>query len=130
MAQGLWDASMAYSIAQFFRRTMAEDAMTAASADESGVAVAGAADANPGLVLHINGSFHSRGRRGIPERLAEYCGGGAAPGVLVVTCASAEDVSKFPAHLAPFAASGGTGDDYIILTDGMVDASFDISHPI
>lgn len=130
VVQSLWDASMAHSIAQFFWRTLADDAMTAASSGDAVAAAVVAAEPTAGLVLHINGSFHSRGRRGIPERLAEYCHADKAPTVLVVTCASCEDVSQFPAHLAPFAASGGTGDDFIIMTNGMVDASFEISHPI
>jgi len=79
VAQNLRDASMAYWIA-----------------DRLG-------DSRP-LVVHINGSFHSAGRLGIPEHLAWYA---PEARVLVVTMRSAEDV-----HTAP----EPTNDDFIILT--------------
>lgn len=125
-AQGLWDASMAWTLAQFHQRTtLAVDSNGGSEASEAAAA---------GLVLHINGSFHSRGRRGIPERLAQYSAHAGtavpAPRCLIVTCASCADVTKFPDYLAPFASSGGTGDDFIVLTDGMVAPSFEIQHPI
>jgi uncharacterized iron-regulated protein len=54
-AQSLWDAGMAFSIAEFLKR-------------------------NPGMrVLQCNGSFHSAERLGIPEHLARY-----RPGVSMV----------------------------------------------
>jgi uncharacterized iron-regulated protein len=130
-AQCLWDATMAWTLAKFYDNTLANDAR-----DSEATASSSAAKAAAGIVLHINGSFHSRGRHGIPERLAQYCaasdrpGSRAVPRCLVVTCASSADVSNFPAHLAAFASTGGTGDDFVVLTDGMVSPSFEIEHPV
>ncbi len=127
-AQCLWDASMAWTLAKFHCQTHAEGAGDSEAT--------GKAHSAAGLVLHINGSFHSRGRRGIPERLAQYCASGDGPGAgtgarcLVVTCATSTDVANFPAHLAAFASTGGTGDDFIILTDDIVSPSFEIEHPV
>ena len=59
---------------------------------------------NP-LVLHVNGSFHSEGRLGIPEHLARYAP--EAP-ILVVTMRSVDDI-----HAPPQPSN----DDFIILTD-------------
>lgn len=59
----------------------------------------------PPLLLHVNGSFHSARRLGIPERLLGY-----SPGVriLVVTMIPADDINGAPAP---------SNDDFIILTD-------------
>eukprot|EP01043_Picozoa_sp_COSAG02_P040093 COSAG02_NODE_3216_length_7160_cov_11.806260_5_plen_491_part_00 len=122
-AQCLWDASMAWTLAKFHCQARPKGNT-------------GKVQSAAGLVLHINGSFHSRGRRGIPERLVQYCASGDGPGArtgprcLVVTCASSTDVGNFPAHLAAFASTGGTGDDFIILTDDAVSPSFEIEHPV
>jgi hypothetical protein len=127
-AQCLWDASMAWTLAQFHCQTRAEGAGDSETT--------GKAESAAGLVLHINGSFHSRGRRGIPERLVQDCASGDSPGAdtgprcLVVTCATSTEVANFPAHLAAFASTGGTGDDFIILTDDAVSPSFEIEHPV
>ena len=80
-AQNLRDATMAFALAEH---------------------LAG----HPGaLVVHLNGSFHSEGGRGIPEHLARY-----APGtrVLVVTLRPSEALAEAPAPGA---------DDFIVLTD-------------
>ncbi|WP_412068822.1 ChaN family lipoprotein [Rubrivirga sp. IMCC43871] len=74
-AQNLRDATMAWQIAE-------------------------ALALNPGaLVLHVNGSFHSAGGRGIPEHLARL-----APGARVLIVTMAPD------------AEPGHGDDFVVRT--------------
>jgi uncharacterized iron-regulated protein len=66
--QALWDATMAYSIAQELMR-------------------------RPGaLVLHVNGKFHSEERMGVPTQLLRY-----RPGTrhVVVTVVSGESFPNF-----------------------------------
>lgn len=83
-AQTLRDASMAYRITEFLKR-------------------------NPGaLVVHVNGTFHSEGRLGVPEQIEHYRRGTRT---LIVTIVRGEGFSRFdaPRHK-------GLG-DFIILTD-------------
>ena len=70
-AQSLWDASMAYSIAEHLLRSPNS------------------------RVLHVNGSFHTANRLGIVEHLLRY-----RPGtkVLVVTMVPSKDFPKFDAE--------------------------------
>lgn len=79
-AQNLRDATMAWRIAETLRQSP------------------------NAFVLHVNGSFHSEGRLGIPEHLARY-----APDarVLVVTVRPAADVDAAPTP---------NGDDFVLLT--------------
>ena len=64
--------------------------------------------------------------RGIPERIDEYFAAqGVQKDILVVTVASCEDVSVFPTSLLP-PDGAVAGDDFIVLTDGFVPASFGI----
>lgn len=67
-SQSLWDATMAYSVAEHLKK-------------ESGV-----------LVIHLNGGFHTENRLGTPEHLEKY-----APGVkfLVVTIKPDENFTRF-----------------------------------
>jgi uncharacterized iron-regulated protein len=78
-AQALWDATMAFSIAEYLKRTK-----------------------NP-LVVHLNGAFHTENRLGTPEHLLKY-----APKTkfLVVTMRYEENFTNFDkakhAHLGDF----------------------------
>jgi Uncharacterized iron-regulated protein len=67
-AQSLWDATMAYSIAEFLMRSPRAQ------------------------VIHLNGGFHTEKRLGIPDHLLRY-----RPGTsfLVVTILSAKSFPKF-----------------------------------
>ena len=76
-AQCLWDATMAYSIAEFLLREPRA------------------------RVLHVNGSFHSEKHMGIPEHLLRYRPGTA---LLVVTLTSHKDFPKF--HVGDLADAG------------------------
>jgi uncharacterized iron-regulated protein len=77
-AQGLWDASMAYSIADFLTR-------------------------HPGMrILHVNGSFHTAAHLGIVEHLSRY-----RPGASVVVVTILSD-SSFPTFDAKTMAGQGT----------------------
>ena len=58
-----------------------------------------------GLVVHVNGSFHSEAGRGIPEHLARLA---PAARALTVTMRPAADVAASP---------GPSGDDFVVLTD-------------
>lgn len=83
-AQSLWDAAMAYSIAEFLKQ-------------------------HPDRrVLEINGSFHSEGHLGIPERLEVY-----RPGTKTVVVTMIRDKS-FPAWKEADMKSAG---DFVIVTD-------------
>jgi uncharacterized iron-regulated protein len=69
-AQSLWDAGMAYSIAEYLLR-------------------------NPGSnVLHVNGSFHSAQHLGIPDHLDRYA---PRTSTLVITMISAASFPNFEA---------------------------------
>jgi uncharacterized iron-regulated protein len=83
-AQTLRDASMADSIAGFLKRR------------------------GRGLVLHVNGAFHSEERLGVPEQLKHYRPGARA---VVVTAVPEADFTKFDA------ARHGRLGDFVILTD-------------
>ena len=67
--------------------------------------IAEARAAHPGaLVVHVNGSFHSAGRLGVPEHLARL---DPEAEVVVVTMDRVADVEAAPAP---------AGDDFVILT--------------
>jgi len=83
-AQTLRDASMADSVAGFLNRR------------------------GRGLVLHVNGAFHSEERLGVPEQIKHYRPGAR---VVVVTAVPEADFTKFDA------ARHGRLGDYVILTD-------------
>jgi uncharacterized iron-regulated protein len=89
-AQNLRDASMAYRVAEFLDRNRG------------------------GLVVHVNGTFHSEGRLGVPEQLALYRPRARA---VVVTILRGEGFPAFDA-----ARLGGLG-DFVILTDPSVPRS-------
>lgn len=73
LAQNLWDATMAYSIAEELLQ-------------------------RPGSrVLHLVGSFHVRNRTGLPEHLAYYRPGTST---LIVILEAVADVNDFPDELA------------------------------
>ncbi len=69
-AQSLWDATMAYSIAEYLKH-----------------------HANA-LVLHLNGKFHSENHLGAPEHLSRYA---PKSNSLVITILSAENFQTFDA---------------------------------
>ena len=63
--------------------------------------IAGALEAHPGaLVVHVNGSFHSADRLGVPEHL-----GTLMPGARVVVVT-----------MGPQAPDGPTADDFVVVT--------------
>lgn len=83
-SQSLWDATMAYSIAEFLKEN------------------------KRALVVHLNGSFHSENRWGIPDHLLKYR---SKAKFLVVTIRYEQDFSKFDKD-----KHGALG-DFVILTD-------------
>jgi uncharacterized iron-regulated protein len=83
-AQNLRDASMAYAIAEFLKK------------------------GRNALVVHVNGTFHSEERLGVPEQLRHY---NSKARVVVVTIISDEAFPNFDA------VSMGKLGDFIILTD-------------
>ncbi len=89
-AQTLRDASMAYSISEFLKR------------------------GRDPLVVQVNGTFHSEGRMGVPEQLAQYRKKARA---VVVTIVPAEGFPAFDA-----ATRGGLG-DFVIITDPAIKGS-------
>src|SRR5262249_62254376 len=95
-AQSLWDATMAYTIAEhLLRRPRAQ-------------------------VIHVNGSFHSEQRMGIPEHLLRYRPGTS---LLVVTILPHNSFPKFDvAELADRC-------DFVIVTDPSLPRSFQSSPP-
>ena len=95
-AQSLWDATMAYSIAEHLLRSPRA------------------------RVLHVNGSFHSEKRMGIPEHLLRYRPGTS---LLVVTLTSHKDFPKF--HVGDLADGG----DFVIVTDPKLPRSFGSKPP-
>jgi uncharacterized iron-regulated protein len=95
-AQSLWDASMAFTIAEhLLRRPRAQ-------------------------VIHVNGSFHSEQRMGIPEHLLRYR---PSTSVLVVTMVAHKGFPKF--HVGEMADRG----DFVIVTDASLPRSYDSSPP-
>src|SRR5437763_16933256 len=89
-AQALRDASMAYAVAEFLKRQRGA------------------------LVVHVNGTFHSEERLGVPEQLAHY-----RPKARVVVVTILPD-DGFPAFDA-----GGMGKlgDFVIITDPAIPRS-------
>jgi uncharacterized iron-regulated protein len=83
-SQSLWDATMAYSIAENLKKN------------------------KNALVVHLNGSFHSESRMGIPEHLLKYH---PKTKFLVVTMRYEEEFTNFDK-----AKHTGLG-DFVILTD-------------
>ena len=83
-SQSLWDASMAHSIAETLKQK------------------------KNALVVHVNGSFHSEERMGIPEHLLRYR---KETKFIVVTIKSGEGFPNFDAR-----KMGRLG-DFVILTD-------------
>lgn len=67
-SQSLWDATMAYSVAEYLKRT------------------------KEALVVHLNGGFHTENRLGTPEHLLKY---DKKAKFLVVTLRSEEDFQNF-----------------------------------
>jgi uncharacterized iron-regulated protein len=95
-AQSLWDATMAYSVAEFLLRHPRAQ------------------------VLHVNGSFHSAKRMGIPEHLMRY-----RPGTsfLVVTMTAHKGFPEFvPGDLTD-------AGDFVIVTDPSLPRSFTSNSP-
>ena len=83
-SQALWDATMAHSIAQFLKKN------------------------SGGLVIHLNGGFHSENRLGAVEHLFKYRSKARA---LVITIRYEEDFTRFdPAKHTDLG-------DFVILTD-------------
>jgi uncharacterized iron-regulated protein len=89
-AQTLRDASMAYAVADYLKRQ--RDA----------------------LVVHVNGTFHSEERLGVPEQLAHYR---PKARVVVVTILPDEGFPNFDA-----ARLGKLG-DFVIITDPSIPRS-------
>src|SRR5436305_11382645 len=83
-AQSLWDASMAYTIAEFLLRQPRAQ------------------------VVHVNGSFHSEQRMGIPEHLLRYRPGTS---LVVVTIVPHKSFPKF--DVAEMTDKG----DFVIVAD-------------
>ena len=83
-SQSLWDATMAFSIAEYLKRT------------------------RNGLIVHLNGSFHTENRLGLPEHLAKFQ---PQARTLVVTMRREKDYKVFDKnkHL--------NAGDIVILTD-------------
>ena len=94
-AQSLWDATMAYSLADFLLKSPRA------------------------RVIHVNGSFHSEKRMGIPEHLLRYRPGTS---LLVVTMVAHKCFPKF--DVGDLADAG----DFVIVTDPALPRSF-ASHP-
>jgi uncharacterized iron-regulated protein len=90
-SQTLWDATMSFSIAEFLK------------------------DNKKGLVVHLNGSFHTENRLGTAEQLLRFR---PKAKFIVVTIRYEEDITKFdkPKH-------ENLG-DFVILTDSKVPRSF------
>lgn len=83
-SQALWDATMAFSISEYLKRN------------------------DNGLVVHLNGSFHTENRLGTPDHLMKYKSGST---FIVVTVRYQKDFKNF--NKATHANLG----DYVILTD-------------
>ncbi len=89
-SQALWDASMADAIARFLKKR------------------------DNGLVIHLNGSFHSEKRLGAVEHLEKYAPKARS---IVVTARYEDDFGTFDP-----AKHGGLG-DFVVLTDSKVPRS-------
>lgn len=89
-SQALWDATMAYSIAERLKKD------------------------KKGLVIHLNGSFHTENRLGTVEHLLKYR---PKTRVIVVTVRYEEDFKTFDA------AKHKDLGDFVILTDAKVPRS-------
>lgn len=89
-SQALWDASMADAIARFLKKR------------------------ENGLVIHLNGSFHSEKRLGAVEHLGKYVPKARS---IVITARYEDDIATFDS-----AKHGGIG-DFVILTDAKVPRS-------
>lgn len=150
-AQTLWDASMAYSIAQHLLR--ADDIKPAervASIESNIIASSSASDgegpqeaascsesvsdfvttsnlsAGGPLVLHVCGKFHSEGWMGIPEHLQAYKQG---LNILVVTflpTSKSMEITRADFVSEKLDQYG----DFVILTDIHSPHSFAIEHPV
>lgn len=90
MSQSLWDASMAYRVAEFLKAN------------------------KKGLVVHLNGGFHTESRLGTVEHLLKYR---KKAKVLVVTMRYEDDFKKFDAKKHTDIG------DYVLLTDAKVPRS-------
>jgi uncharacterized iron-regulated protein len=90
-AQSLWDATMAYTIAEHLLRQPRAQ------------------------VIHLNGSFHSEQRMGIPEHLLRYRPGTS---LLVVTMLPHKSFPKF--EVGEMADKG----DFVIVTDASLPRSY------
>lgn len=90
-AQALWDATMAFSIAEFLKRE------------------------KNGLIVHVNGSFHTENRLGTAEQLLKLR---PSAKIIVVTMRTEDEYTKFDPT-----KHTGLG-DFVILTDAKVPRSF------
>lgn len=140
-AQSLWDASMAFSIAEHLRQAdrsnghqlhaqgglAASEADTAAEADRCAEAAASGKElALQGpLVFHVCGKFHSEGWMGINEHLHQY-----RPGVkvLIVTFLPTSKIELTEGEF--FGAQLDKYGHYTVLTDMSVDRSSRIQHAV
>ena len=130
-AQSLWDATMAYSIAEHFQQQQgacsSSGGMAAASSeDDTGqVERPGQPPARP-LVVHVCGKFHSEGGFGIMEHLAEY-----APTlrVLVVTFVPTWEPVVVEEDAFRTQQLGLFG-NFVVLTDIKLPRSFEVQHPL
>jgi uncharacterized iron-regulated protein len=95
-AQSLWDATMAYTIAEHLLRQPRAQ------------------------VIHVNGSFHSEQRMGIPEHLLRYRPGTS---LLVITILPHKRFPKF--DVAELADKG----DFVIVTDPSLPRSYQSTPP-
>jgi uncharacterized iron-regulated protein len=90
-SQSLWDATMAYSVSQFLKKN------------------------KNGLVVHLNGAFHTENRLGTAEQLANYS---KKSKILVVTLRYETDFKNFDK------SKHENLGDFVILTDASVPRSF------
>jgi hypothetical protein len=152
-AQGLWDATMAWTIAQELARG-GQGAAAAAAA-----AAAGASRAPPlpppppppppPIVALVAGRFHIEHGLGVAEHLAGYCGGGggggpAGPAVATASAASPPPPPPPPPHVVSVSIvqsgsvamgaqqlkrEGALGlADFLVLSDGKLPPSFRTVH--
>ena len=154
-AQCLWDATMAYSIAQGLGQPLtppeqnsipeqssassalaADDASTHSKAALVSSSSAAAAALGP-LVLHVCGKFHSEGWMGIYEHIHAYHAANAKRQgstakrldvVIVTFLPSSRDLALTSEEFRDerLAAYG----DYVVLTDFNRPRSFEIGHPV
>jgi len=150
-AQTLWDASMAYSIAQHLLRAHDVKSVERVASIELNINASSSASDNEGpqeaascsesisdvvttsissagrpLVLHMCGKFHSEGWMGIPEHLQAYKQG---LNVLVVTflpTSKSMEITRADFVREKLDQYG----DFVILTDIHSPRSFAIEHPV